>query len=136
MCLGKEDLPEIHRSMQRRHDVHASHICKCQSTNHRCDSQSNTHFRCTCSALRFTKEISNYPRLCRPFSLFFGTQHAPTVVVRISETPCIGRIFYVDNIARNTENVVKYNIITVNSTPHNASEIRGALMDTLHSSSA
>ena len=124
MCLGREDMPKIHRSMHRRHYVHASHICKCLSANYRCDSHSNTVIsHCTCSALRFTKEISKYPCLCRSFSLFFGTQHAPTVVVRISETLCISCIFFVDNITRNTENVVKYSIITVNSTPHNASEI-------------
>jgi hypothetical protein len=80
-----------------------------------------------------TKYPSTHVYTYKPFSLLFSTQHAPTVVVRISETLCVSFMFFVDNIARNTEQVVKYIIITVKSTPHKASEIRGALMDTLQS---
>jgi len=41
------------------------------------------------------------------FVVLWHPTNAPTVVVRISETLCISLIFFVDNIERNTENVVK-----------------------------
>jgi hypothetical protein len=108
MCPGKEYLPKIHRNVHSWHVVHASHTCKCLSTNHRCDSHSNTVISAA---------------LSWPFALKtkYPSTHIYTDIFRCSLAPntlpqwwwgfrnhYVCFIFFVDYNARNTENFVKY----------------------------